>query len=305
LQSLLIGLIAGGAVAFLVDKLDPTYHSLDQIQSDLQKTILGNIPFESKLRSCLKNGSKLRSTSLFEAYAKLYSNLFFLGRRQACRAFVITSAESRDGKSTTAFFLAQAASKLGQKVLLIDGDRYFPQEKSWKSLAAITNTNGGKSPDKNLLSPLNLSHPSGELEPEPLSDKLFYYKVPDDMMNPEQLVSSSQKFDRQMRLWRENFDLILIDTPPLLGLTDSRLIADQTDGVVLVVRLEKTRKESIKGALEELVLADLNILGVVANGVSAKSGGYSYYSNYYNRYYRKYALSQAKQDQSNNRTPSA
>jgi Mrp family chromosome partitioning ATPase len=146
-----------------------------------------------------------------------------------------------------------------------------------------------------------LSNPSEELEPEPLSDKLFYYKVPDDMMNPDQLVSSSQKFDQQMKQWRENFDLILINTQPLLGLTDSRLIADQTDGVVLVVRLEKTRKESIKGALEELVLADLNILGVVANGVSAKSGGYGYYSNYYNRYYRKYALSQAKQDQQNNR----
>ncbi|MFN9176136.1 MAG: hypothetical protein ACK58N_16960 [Synechocystis sp.] len=148
LQALLIGLIAGGAAAFLLDKLDPTYHSLDQIQSDLQKTILGNIPFEPKLRSCLKKGTKPRSTSLLKAYAKLYSNLFFLGRRQACRAFVITSAESRDGKSTTGFFLAQAASKLGQKVLLIDGDRYFPQEKNWKILAAITNSNEVKSPAK-------------------------------------------------------------------------------------------------------------------------------------------------------------
>jgi uncharacterized protein involved in exopolysaccharide biosynthesis/Mrp family chromosome partitioning ATPase len=299
LLSLLAGLIAGGGVAFLVDKLDPTYHSLDQIQTDLQKTILGNIPFEPKLRPCFKNGTKLKSTSLFESYSKLYSNLFFLGRKQSCRAFVITSAESRDGKSTTAFFLAQAASKLGQKVLLIDGDRYFPQEKNWKSLAAITNSGNNPSPEVNGSSSQPPT-PSEEARPDPLSDKLFYYKVPDNMMNPDQLVSSSQKFDRQMKSWRENFDLILIDTPPLLGLTDSRLIADQTDGVVLVVRLEKTRKESIKGALDELVLADLNILGVVANGVSASSGGYGYYSNYYNRYYRKYALSQAKQEQQSN-----
>jgi capsular exopolysaccharide synthesis family protein len=295
LLALVLGVVAGAGVAALVDKLDPTYHNLDQLQSDSRQTLLGTIPFEAKLRSCLKNNQTLKSTSLFEAFSKLYSNLFFLNRKQSCRAFVLTSAESRDGKSTTSFFLAQAAAKLGQKVLLIDGDRYFPQEENWKQLAAITNSNS------HLLElELPASDSLGETQPEPMADNLFYYKVPDNMMNPEQLVSASQKFDRQMKLWREAFDLILIDTPPLLGLTDSRLIADQTDGVVLVVRLGKTRKESIKGALEELGLADLNILGIVANSATAKSGGYGYYSNYYNRYYRKYAASQAEQAQQNN-----
>ena len=86
--------------------------------------------------------------------------------------------------------------------------------------------------------------------------------------------------------WQESFDIILIDTPPILGISDAKLIASKTDGVLLVVRLEQTIKDSIRLALHELNLGNLNLLGLVANGAKRYGSGY-YYNNYYyrNRYY--------------------
>jgi capsular exopolysaccharide synthesis family protein len=296
--SLVLGLLAGGGVALVVDKLDPAYHSVEDIQASHGQVILGYIPLEKQLQASLKYGSPLPNEAMQESYARLYSNLFFLKRKRQCHSFVVTSAESGDGKSTTAFFLAQAAAKLGQKVLLVDGDRYFPQKESWLKLAEITGFGGeNTTPDGNgVLGSLvaNSNGHNGDL-PEPLGKNLFYFKVQDDTMTPEQLVSASQNFVVKMNQWKETFDLILIDTPPILGLTDSRLIADQTDGLVVVVRLNKTRKDSIKEAFRELALADLNVIGIVANAITSTSGGYGYYyGRYYNnRYYDRQKVAQA------------
>ena len=287
-------MISGSAAAFLVDKLDPTYQDPTEIQDNYNVDILGYIPLEKRLRSNLRVGAYLKSESFFEAYTKLYSNLFFLKRKQQCHSFVITSAESQDGKSTTAFFLASAAAKLGQKVLLVDGDRYFPQRETWMKLAKITGSQKGDTAEFELL-PLESNgtqeQTSGQF-PEPLGKNLFYFKVQDEAMTPEQLVSASQNFVVKLEEWKSTFDLILIDTPPILGLTDSRLIADKTDGLLMVIRLGKTRKENVREAFRELGMADLNVLGVVANSVTRASGGYGYYyyGRYYNRYYTKSVL---------------
>lgn len=298
LFSTLVGLLAGGAAALLVDKLDPRHHSVEDLRSSYSHTILGYIPLEKELRASIKYGSPLPNEAMQESYARLYSNLFFLKRKRQCHSFVVTSAESGDGKSTTSFFLAQAAAKLGQKVLLVDGDRYFPQKQAWLKLAKITGFGGENtaSDGNGVLSTLaaNSNGQNGDL-PEPLGKNLFYFKVQDDTMTPEQLVSASQNFVVKMNQWKETFDLILIDTPPILGLTDSRLIADQTDGLVVVVRLNKTRKDSLNEAFRELALADLNVIGIVANAITSTSGGYGYYyGRYYNnRYYDRQKLAQA------------
>ena len=81
--------------------------------------------------------------------------------------------------------------------------------------------------------------------------------------------------------------MILIDTPPILGLSDARLIGSQTDGIILVIRLEKTRKDHVYSALDSLNIANLNLLGVVVNDVKKNFGSYDYGYNYYNHYYRK------------------
>jgi capsular exopolysaccharide synthesis family protein len=282
LQAILMGLLAGGAVAMLVENLDRTYHNPEDLARDFDKTLLGVIPFEGKLKAIAqkhKDTIKINKTNLLEAFSILYSNLFFLGQKQTCRSFIITSATSGDGKSTISFFLALAAAKLGQRVLLIDGDRYFPQGKIWKQLAESFNA--------------DLDFPEVQSEDsrlqqynfEVLANNLLYFKTKDDAMEPKQLMSSTSLFTL-IQQWQASFDIILIDTPPILGISDAKLIASKTDGVLLVVRLEQTIKDSIRLALHELNLGNLNLLGLVANGAKRYGSGY-YYNNYYysNRYY--------------------
>jgi len=280
LQAILMGLLAGGAVAMLVENLDRTYHNPEDLARDFDKTLLGVIPFEGKLKAIAqKSNVKNDKTNFLEAFSILYSNLFFLGQKQTCRSFIITSATSGDGKSTVSFFLALAAAKLGQRVLLIDGDRYFPQGKIWKQLAesfkADLDFPEVQSEDSRLQ----------QYNFEVLANNLLYFKTKDDAMEPKQLMSSTSLFTL-IQQWQASFDIILIDTPPILGISDAKLIASKTDGVLLVVRLEQTIKDSIRLALHELNLGNLNLLGLVANG--AKRYGSGYYYNYYyysNRYY--------------------
>jgi capsular exopolysaccharide synthesis family protein len=280
LQAILMGLLAGGAVAMLVENLDRTYHNPEDLARDFDKTLLGVIPFEGKLKAIAqKSKVKNDKTNFLEAFSILYSNLFFLGQKQTCRSFIITSATSGDGKSTISFFLALAAAKLGQRVLLIDGDRYFPQGKIWKQLAesfkADLDFPEVQSEDSRLQ----------QYNFEVLANNLLYFKTKDDAMEPKQLMSSTSLFTL-IQQWQASFDIILIDTPPILGISDAKLIASKTDGVLLVVRLEQTIKDSIRLALHELNLGNLNLLGLVANGAKRYGSGY-YYNNYYysNRYY--------------------
>jgi capsular exopolysaccharide synthesis family protein len=282
LQAILMGLLAGGAVAMLVENLDRTYHNPEDLARDFDKTLLGVIPFEGKLKAIAqkhKDTIKINKTNLLEAFSILYSNLFFLGQKQTCRSFIITSATSGDGKSTISFFLALAAAKLGQRVLLVDGDRYFPQGKIWKQLAesfkADLDFPEVQSEDSRLQ----------QYNFEVLANNLLYFKTKDDAMEPKQLMSSTSLFTL-IQQWQASFDIILIDTPPILGISDAKLIASKTDGVLLVVRLEQTIKDSIRLALHELNLGNLNLLGLVANGAKRYGSGY-YYNNYYysNRYY--------------------
>ncbi|BFM39400.1 AAA family ATPase [Synechocystis sp. LKSZ1] len=276
--ALLMGLIAGIGAALLVENLDRTYHDPERMAQEMRLSILGRIPFEATLAAVVQNQKGDISRGFLEAFAILFSNLFFLRQKQTCHSFVISSATSGDGKSTTAFFLAQAAAKLGQRVLLIDGDRYFPQGKNWQALANALKAKD--LPDK--IQDISALPESENDEFTWLMHNLAYFKTKDNAMEPEQLMASDSLLTR-LQAWQSQFDIILIDAPPILGLSDAKLIARHTDGILLVARLDKTTKDDIRMALQELDFADLTVLGFVANGIKRYSG--YYYYHYYNRYY--------------------
>jgi len=284
LLAIVKGIIVGGIAGYLVEFLDRRYHSPDDVSQDLKVTILGIIPFISELKSLNRGTKKLGNTNFLEAFSVLFSTVFFVRKKQSCHSFIVSSATSGDGKSTIAFFTALAAAKLGQRVLLVDGDRYFPQGKRWLELAQSISS-------KNPINPSEEKDPLSEnistsQQPLLLTDNLYYFKTPDNALDPDQLMSS-QSLLVLLEQWQESYDVILIDTPPILGLSDARLIASQTDGVLLVIRLNKTSKDHVYSTLDSLNIANLNLLGVVVNGVTKNFGGYDYGYNYYNRYYRK------------------
>ncbi|MEB3310768.1 MAG: AAA family ATPase [Snowella sp.] len=283
LLALLAGIVSGVAVGLLAESLDRSFHTPEELAEETGVAVLGTIPFQPQMPRFQNKKQKpfeqppANWAGFLEAFSFLYTNLFFIREKKSCRSLVITSAIPGDGKSTNAFYLAQAAANMGQKVLLVDGDRYFPQQERWSLLAKIHGQN---------VEPIQLEadkkERANQIIPVPMAENLYVVQAAGKWFNPSELVNS-RSLAMFIQKWEAEFDLILVDSPPILGVSDTKLLANQTDGVLLVVRLDKTSRELVKEVLLELKISNIPLLGLVANG--AKHAGRKDY--YYYNYYRK------------------
>ncbi len=282
LLALLAGLVAGAATGLLAESLDRSFHTPEELTEETRVTVLGTIPFQPKMPLFEKEGFKIfenkpaELTAFLEAFSFLYTNIFFLREQKSCRSFVISSAIPGEGKSTNAFYLAQSAANMGQKILLIDGDRYFPQEQRWSLLAKMSNN---QSLDESQETIKELDN---KMKVSRMTNNLYVLKADGKSFNPAELVRS-RSLAKSIKEFEKEFDLIIVDAPPLLGLSDSKLLASQTDGLLLVVRLDKTNRDLVKEVLLELKISNIPVLGIVANGVKHSTRKDYYYYNYYNK----------------------
>ena len=311
-RNLLLGLVAGSLLgigtALLLEKLDDVYHSVEDLKEKTKIPLLGTLPYrqqapdltdETPEPGILKHiqlklnqsvlrplRSRLRQTSqpygyygsygfsgFSEALRVLHTNLQFLSTDRPLRSIIISSALPGDGKSTVSINLAQTAMTLGQRVLLVDADMRRPQvheRMGLENLEGLSNFISSEIPVKSLLqNPIPLVEfsvlPSGSTPPDPAK------------------LLASRKMQQLMRELEQSFDLIIYDTPPLLGLADASLLAPHTDGIVLVVGLGKTNRSALTQAIENLKQAKIPILGLVANG--QRKDAFSSYSDYTYRNY--------------------
>lgn len=205
--------------------------------------------------------------ALQEAYKTLRTNIRFFLRGEGCKRFCITSSNSGEGKSITLLNLAISFAETGKKVLLVDADLRRPAV----ARLLLEKATPGLS---NVLADLCDEEEAIRTEVYPNLDVLFSGDVPP---NPSELLSSErmQKFIERMS---EKYDYILVDTPPVNVVADSCVVANLVDGVLLLVRQGRTRKDAVKRAVSQLQLTGANILGYVLNGVD--TGRNVYYSNY-------------------------
>lgn len=194
---------------------------------------------------------------MIEAFHYLYTNIQLLNAEHPITSLTITSTIKGEGKSTVAVYLAKTASAVGKRVLLVDANMRFPQLHTYLGLSNI------KGLSDTLSSDLSLNEVIQRL---PDYDNLFVLTAGTIPPEPITLLSS-QKMHYLMEQFLALFDLVIYDTPPLIGLADSPLLASQTDGTVLIVKIEKTDRCLVKKALDQLNVADFKVLGVVANGV--------------------------------------
>ncbi len=282
LLALLAGIVSGVAVGLLAESLDRSVHTPEELTEETGIAVLGTIPFQPNLPRFQSQkaiqGEQLPSnwTGFLEAFSFLYTNIFFIRERKSCRSFVITSAIPGEGKSTNAFYLAQSAANMGQKVLLIDGDRYFPQQQRWSLLAKAF---GGH----NAINPIEIKNDKNHvINPTQMAENLYVIQAAGKWFNPSELVNS-RSLAKFIQKWETEFDLILVDSPPILGLSDTKLLANQTDGVLLVVRLDKTARDLVKEVVLEAKLSNIPIIGLVANGAKHANRKDYYYYNYYRK----------------------
>ena len=202
--------------------------------------------------------------------------LTFAQGREPVGSIMITSPSSSEGKSSIAINLALSFCQANKKVVLIDADMRRPRihhvfaapvENEELGLASVLSERA--SLDDALL-------PPPEDAPESLTI-LPCGQIPD---NPAELLEGPG-FRRMLGELRERFDLVIVDSPPVLPVTDPLILAGQADAVVLVTRCDSTTRGELQRALSQLSQADANIMGVILNEVDTRQERYDYHGDYY------------------------
>ncbi|BAY65899.1 capsular exopolysaccharide family protein [Calothrix brevissima NIES-22] len=273
----LLGLLLGVGTALVVDKLSNIFYSSQELKDATRLPLLGIVPLRKELEAVTKdNFSKgVQNTdgaSFFEVFRSLYTNILLLGSDTPIRSLVISSALQGDGKSTIATQLAQAAAAMGQRVLLVDANLRAP---SLHNRVGLMNIQGLTDVISQDLDWHNV------IEPSPLEDNMFV--MPAGPIPPDSVrLLASQKMHNLMEELQVSFDLVIYDTPPLLGFADAYLLAANTDGLVLVAGLGKLKRTALQQALEQIQISGTPLLGLVANkSKDAVPVSYQYYQQYY------------------------
>ncbi|MDJ1175494.1 GumC family protein [Roseofilum capinflatum] len=273
--------LMGVAVGFLIEVLHTVFHSPDEVKNSTKSPLLSSIPFVKSLNKSSKKRIKILSkvqdlngftewvqpeysASFLEAFRSLYTNINLLNsKKRPIHSLVISSATVGEGKSTIALQLAQTAAAIGKRVLLVDADLRHPQLHVYLGL---DNQRGLSDSVTNYLS-LN-----EVIQQSVLEENLFFLSAGQFTPDPIKLLSS-QKMQYLMGQFQGFFDLVIYDTPPLVGLADAHIVAAHADGLVLVVGLEKTDRSMVNQAVDELGISGATVLGVVTNQL--KKGGSS------------------------------
>jgi capsular exopolysaccharide synthesis family protein len=253
---LLIGLAVGVAQALLRQQFDTTYRGRDQLVDGTGLPILGAVSFESAAkRSPILLPTETRSRRA-EATRQLRTNLRYFGADRVVQVLVITSSVESEGKTTTAANLAQAFAEAGRKTLLVDGDLRKPKLEHYLDLEASAGLTSILIGDGELA---QLVQPWGQSG----LDVLACGPIPP---NPSELLGSAA-MERFIADARTAYEIVILDTPPLLPVTDAAVTSAVADGVILVVRHGRTRREQVTDALDALASVDARVLGTVLSMV--------------------------------------
>lgn len=274
-QNVLFAAIAGLVLAFgvvlLLEYLDDTIKSAEDVQRVLKLNMLGSIARIHPIRKAedaLITVKHSRSPTA-EDYRTLRTNLRYAGIESPNELLLITSANPGEGKTTTAANLAIAIAQAGKRVILVDADLRRP---NLHRLFGVSNDVG--------LSTLFL-------EDAPLlEDILLPTQVPglsllvagDPPPNPAEMLES-KRMTNLLNTLREQADMVVLDSPPLLVVADANILASRCSGAVLVIDSGHTRTDASRRVAEALRQSQVKILGVVLNRMTNRRGGY--YNNYY------------------------
>lgn len=277
---LLLGLGCAGGACFGLEHLRSTTSLVTETEKMTGLSALGVVPLSNNswLRDPFSNAeSDEDEVNLAETFRIIRCSLpLHVSSDNKCQVIMVTSSRPSEGKTTVSSLLARSFADAGQKTVLIDADlrrgrvhRLLPNEQN----AGLAGYLAGE--EKNIN---NLLVPTAR--PNLFVLTRGKYSVPRfEALGSEQFIATINDL-------RRNFDRIIIDTPPLLGLADSLMVSGCTDGAVVVVRADQTTQRDIRTALEIVQVTKKPLYGFVLNGVDLSSvENYYYYSSYYPKYY--------------------
>jgi len=295
LMGLLVGLTGGFVLAFVRETLDNSVRTPEQVEVIANLPTLGIIPLSAMAGS--HRGRQLAlpanthpvskveivahsrpKSDMAESYRALRTAILLSCPGGPPKVLLVTSALPKEGKTTTSINTAIVLAQRGSRVLLIDADLRRPSIhramgiSSARGLSTMLSRDAGAAeyitaaPGVPNLSVL----PAGPLPPQPAE------------------LLGSAAFQQYLTLWRTQFDHIVIDTPPVLSVTDAVLLSVVADRVLLVIRSDQTTKHALRRSRELLLRVNANVLGVVVNAVNVHAPDAYYYYYYGSKHGGKY-----------------
>jgi succinoglycan biosynthesis transport protein ExoP len=267
---LFFGLMIGIGLAFFIEYLDTSVKTIDDVERAFQAPVLGVIP--QNVGNLADEGPESRYA---EAYRVLRTNLLFSRKDEKFRTLVIVSAGAGEGKSTTALNLATVFAQAGQRVLIVDSDLRRP---TLHKLLHVANDLGLT----NFLLKQNTLEEVIQTTTVPMLNFMASGKLPSSSMS---ILNSAQMKDMIAEL-KQRYDLILFDSPPILGVSDASVLASEVDMVMQVIQYRRYPQPMNLRAKQVIEKVGGNFLGIVLNNINvSQDESYYYYSGYYHDYY--------------------
>ncbi|MGA9471845.1 MAG: polysaccharide biosynthesis tyrosine autokinase [Terriglobales bacterium] len=288
--ALVLGIISGVGLAFLLENMDNTVRTPEQAQAISGLPSLGMIPLGSKSGNRGPSGARLTLTSskeavemvtqvrpqsqMAESYRALRTSLLLSNLGAPPKVVMVTSARPQEGKTTTSINTAIVLAQKGVRVLLVDADLRRPSVH--KTLGM-----GPRSGLSNVLT--GTATLQQTVTTSPVLPNLFILPAGSPPPNPAELLASAHMRDLLVEL-REQYDHIVIDTPPTLSVTDAVVLSPRADATILVIRSGQTTKQALRRSRDILMQVNAHVAGVLLNAVDLTSPDYYYYYEYQGKY---------------------
>ncbi|TLD41474.1 MAG: Tyrosine-protein kinase EpsD [Candidatus Jettenia ecosi] len=286
LLGIIAGLGCGVGIAFVMEYMDNTIRTQEDVEKYLKTSLLGivgHIPLDKKdtdFTELIAHSSPKHSIT--EALKGIRTSIIFSHPDKPKKVILVTSSAPSEGKSLISANLAIVMAQTGKKVLLIDADlrkptmhKLFKIDKSLGLSNVLVKSGDLRTVAKETTIPNVRAIACGPIPP-----------------NPSELLSSSAMVE-MLQLAKEEFEWIIIDSPPILTVTDARILARVADGAVFVIKSNKTTKDAARKAIDHFSDMRDKLLGVVINDVDFSRD--KYYYQYYYQYYYHYGEKEAKE----------
>ncbi len=265
---LVLGLLGGVGVALLLEVLNTKVRTESDIDKVTDASVVATIAYDDDASAHPLTVQVDPRSPRAEAYRRLRTNLQFLDLAGQSRSIVVTSSLPQEGKTTTSINLAIALAEAGTRVLLVDADLRRPQVANYMQLegrVGLTTLLIGRASLEDVVQPWGNTNlhvlPAGKIPP-----------------NPSELLGS-HAMEKFVAMATDQYDLVLLDTAPLLPVTDGAILAGKAGGALLVVGSDVVHQAQLADSIESLESVEARLLGLVLNKVQRKHAGK--YSSYH------------------------
>lgn len=260
------------AIVYVIELLSNTFATPDQIEEELKIPLLGIIPLVADPQEALP------TSPISEAYRTLRTSVQFTGSDKTLRTLMVTSSEPSEAKTTTVFKLAEGYAALGKSVLVIDSDLRKPR------MHKVFDTENGMGLS-NLLTNVIRQDKVVDIFRETSNPNISFLSAGTIPPNPTDLLMSN-KMGLTLHFCSKKYDLVIIDSPPVMGLSDAPILSRLVDATLFVVSSKQVPRKSAKNAVSRLRAVGANLIGVAFTKFDINKIGYEYgYKYMQNNYY--------------------